>query len=372
VDPYDFDYKSAWKVFWMDRMEEILKENIEKKKTMLREKLELPEGYEEPSRSDKKRSLSPIAYCDISSDDSTSDDYHYQPKRRFPQKSPVRRFMATSSPAHSPNTSLEYNESVSFVSVCRLLAALETELGSLAPKILELLSQSLAMERILPNSSDTELMTSENLLLLETVKEKMKGLLIANLVPSPKVAAIKTSVQNIAKLIHQTPVKILEPSETTKEDKEKVELAGKIAKALKAHGKEDCTPEELEVLVEIFLEHEDSETEESPPEPEKIGTNFEILSYDELEILVRNFSDLDTDEQNQLIKFLSELEKNDPEKVDSLRKFVDVTEEKAVEVVDDDDPEDYNIAEAVKNVVAHVGITTNLTDNLLNIRAMRR
>jgi hypothetical protein len=355
----------------MDRMEEILKEKIEKTKKLLREKLELPENHEEPSKSDKKRSLSPLVYYSISSDDSTLDDYYHKPKRRPLQMPPVRRFMVASSPTHSPSTVVDFKEPVSFVSVCRLLSALEVELGSLAPKILELLSQSLALERISPNSSDTELMTSENLLLLETVKEKMKGLLIANLVPLPKVAAIKTSVQNIAKLIHQTPVKVVPEKllETTKEDSEKVELAGRIAKVLKAHGKEDCTPEELEVLVEIFLEHEDSDTDEGSPQPEKVSTNFEILSYDELEILVRNFSDLDTDEQNQLIKFLSELEKTDPEKVNSLRRFVD-TDENADD--NDDDSEDYNIAEAVKSVVANVGIATNITDNLLDIRAMRR
>jgi hypothetical protein len=58
-----------------------------------------------------------------------------------------------------------------------------------------------------------------------------------------KMTAVKKCIQNIAKLIHQTPVKsiVKKPEASSKECVEKVRLAGEIAAALKAQGNEDCS-----------------------------------------------------------------------------------------------------------------------------------
>jgi len=58
---------------------------------------------------------------------------------------------------------------VNIVSVLRLLTALEERLGSLGPKIIDLLAQALALEKKEANSSETLLDNEINLVMFETV-----------------------------------------------------------------------------------------------------------------------------------------------------------------------------------------------------------
>ncbi|KMZ08911.1 uncharacterized protein CG7065 [Drosophila simulans] len=94
------------------------------------------------------------------------------------------------------------------VSVLRMLSAVEEHLGSLGPKALNLLSKALAMEMVKPNSAEDLLLNEDNCVFLETTKEKLKGILIAEVLDDPqKVRVVKKLITNIAAVIFQATVK---------------------------------------------------------------------------------------------------------------------------------------------------------------------
>ncbi|XP_016984709.1 uncharacterized protein CG7065 [Drosophila rhopaloa] len=113
------------------------------------------------------------------------------------------------SPAVSTNKDKESSDSVeegplTVVSVLRMLSAVEEHLGSLGPKALNLLSKALAMEMVQPNAADDLLMNDDNCVFLETTKEKLKGILIAEVLDDPqKVRVVKKLITNIAAIIFQ-------------------------------------------------------------------------------------------------------------------------------------------------------------------------
>lgn len=90
------------------------------------------------------------------------------------------------------------------VAVLRLLTALEDHLGSLGPKVVDLLGKALALEKVKANSSDDMLMNDDHCVFFETIKEKLKGLLIADVLEDQqKVRAVKKAIKNIAAIVHQ-------------------------------------------------------------------------------------------------------------------------------------------------------------------------
>lgn len=94
------------------------------------------------------------------------------------------------------------------VAVLRLLTALEDHLGSLGPKVVDMLGKALALEKVKGNSSDDLLMNEDHCVFFETIKEKLKGLLIADVLEDPqKVRAVKRAIKNIAAIVHQVTTK---------------------------------------------------------------------------------------------------------------------------------------------------------------------
>lgn len=363
VNPDSYNYKDDWAVFWKNRMEEILLEKIEIKKSSLREKLSLPNDLNRRSQV-RRRSPEASSYETISSDDEKSKVEYQQSKkrRRFMEFPPCYQHDLSQNnfepQKHEPLITYE-NETVSFVTVCRLLSALESDLGSLAANVIELLSKAIALEKAEANKSD-ELMTTENMLFLETVKEKMKGVLVVNVMPSQKVAAIKRCIQNIAKLIHTTPLINTSETRPSSEDEEKKKLAEKIATALIAQGKKDCTAEELDVLVDIFLINNDDTANKTVQKPETQTSNLEALTNQDFKTLLENFAELENDEQSHIIKYLTDLEEQDPQRLEELRNYVtidptviaDGNNNNPAEI--DDDSDDYNLVEAISSVIANV------------------
>lgn len=113
---------------------------------------------------------------------STSEDDYGRDKRRR------KNYSSCSSSVQSLKNVNVVVDSVSFVSVLRILSVLEDDLGSvLSNKVIDLLAKSLELERVMPNSSNELLMTRENFIVLETIKEKLKGLLIVEMLSSKKV-----------------------------------------------------------------------------------------------------------------------------------------------------------------------------------------
>ncbi|XP_052865542.1 uncharacterized protein CG7065-like [Anopheles cruzii] len=170
-------------------------------------------------------------------------------------------------------------ESINFIAVFRLLTALEDYLGSLGPKVIDLLSKGLALEKVKANSADDLLMNEDNSMFLETVKEKLKGHMMAGTIDPLKVSAIKKAIQNIASLLHEAskrepvapkPVEeevsrdsqaasesgaasIAASSDRGRSGLDKAAIAGQLAKALVAQGKIDFSTEELEQLINVYI-----------------------------------------------------------------------------------------------------------------------
>uniref|UniRef100_A0AAG5CUY8 Matrin-type domain-containing protein n=1 Tax=Anopheles atroparvus TaxID=41427 RepID=A0AAG5CUY8_ANOAO len=168
------------------------------------------------------------------------------------------------------------NVPLNFIAVCRLLTAFEEYLGSLGPKVIDLMAKALALEKVKANSADDLLLNEDNCMLLETVKEKLKGHMMAETIDPPKMAPIKKAVRNIARLLHEasklepvnkpaeeelsrdslsfsevnTPVAPMAPSVS---GLDKIAIAEQLAKALVAQGKVDFTTEELEQLINVYI-----------------------------------------------------------------------------------------------------------------------
>uniref|UniRef100_A0A182QMJ9 Uncharacterized protein n=1 Tax=Anopheles farauti TaxID=69004 RepID=A0A182QMJ9_9DIPT len=175
---------------------------------------------------------------------------------------------------------------LNFIAVCRLLTAFEEYLGSLGPKVNDLLSKALALEKVKANSADDLLLNEDNCMFLETVKEKLKGHMMAETIDPPKMVPIKKAVRNIARLLHEAskreqPVK--PPDEELSRDSlgvatsvisaegigggvggstgglsidrsiDKVAVAEQLAKSLVAQGKTDFSTEELEQLINVYV-----------------------------------------------------------------------------------------------------------------------
>ena len=161
-----------------------------------------------------------------------------QNKRPKPQpilverREPVDRTLPQRSPPRS-------NEPTTLITTCRLLTSLEQELGLLAQKVLDLLSKSIAFEREHSKPSDELLFENENLILIETVKEKIIGMQMAHLISQNRIKAVEKAICEITKLIGQHEIMI------------------SIKKTLKEMGKDEAAPEEIEMLKAMFMKKKD-------------------------------------------------------------------------------------------------------------------
>lgn len=165
---------------------------------------------------------------------------------------------------HTEQEPEEEDGDINVISVLRLLTALEEKLGSLGPKIIELLAQALAMEKNEANSSETILDSEINCVLFETVKEKLKGQLLAGLVEYTQEKAYKNAIKKIASVIHFAGERKKEREAQQKRKIDPVKVPGvgavdkaaiakQIATALVMQGKTDVSQAELEQLINAVV-----------------------------------------------------------------------------------------------------------------------
>lgn len=95
---------------------------------------------------------------------------------------------------------IHFENPLNIITVLRQLSVLEFQLGSYASHVITLLSSGLAMERVKPQSS-VDLLTKENVIFLELVKEKLKGQLLAGVVQKSMVKATLFCIKNIEELL---------------------------------------------------------------------------------------------------------------------------------------------------------------------------
>nr|XP_036221287.1 uncharacterized protein CG7065 [Bactrocera oleae]XP_036221288.1 uncharacterized protein CG7065 [Bactrocera oleae] len=173
----------------------------------------------------------------------------------------------------------EDNGPLTVVAVLRLLTALEDHLGSLGPKVVDLLGKALALEKVKANSADDLLFNEDHVVFFETIKEKLKGILIADVLDDQqKIRAVKKAIKNIATVIHQVSTKgnssninntevakINNNGESgikvNKSDSVSIKelpfdrqvISTKLAAALVFQGREDVSTEDMDKLIFIFL-----------------------------------------------------------------------------------------------------------------------
>lgn len=177
------------------------------------------------------------------------------------------------------------DEPLTVVSVLRLLTALEEKLGSLGPKVIDLLAKALALEKVKANSADDMLINEDNCVIFETIKEKLKGQLIAGVIEPNKINAVKRAVKNVAAIIHLVSKKPKEevseeaskaateakppadaaPSVSSIDITDKATIAKNIAAALIMQGKTDITSEQLEELIGVYTQMAQKAKESKEP-----------------------------------------------------------------------------------------------------------
>lgn len=94
-------------------------------------------------------------------------------------------------------------EPITIISVLSLLSAFENLLGSLGPKMIELMTEAIAMETVGINFSNTLLDDMNHCIIFETTKEKLKGLLSAGIVEDNTIVAVKRTIRHMDVLIDE-------------------------------------------------------------------------------------------------------------------------------------------------------------------------
>lgn len=107
-------------------------------------------------------------------------------------------------------------ECLTLIAVLRILTVFEDYLGSLGPKILDLLSKAIALEKVKPNLADEMLMNETNSVLLELCKEKLTGLLLAEIIERHKIRGVKKAIKNIKAMVKTIDRKVEEKVESEK------------------------------------------------------------------------------------------------------------------------------------------------------------
>lgn len=423
-DPSTHDFKPEWILSWSKRMQEIHDEEINEKTEKLKNKIlgdinmdksssESPsKDSPPPSFSKDKKPIIDLKHSWhknlVSEGDERESDITNKPyndkKPRVAGASPINSDSEDSiievNDHNKPREKIQIENPLNVITVLRQLSVLENQLGLLAPKIVDLLSKGLVMEKIEPKSS-IKLLTPENCVMFETVKEKLKGQLLAGVVKKSLVNATMFSIRNIEKLMQlapkfvptssmlnstststPTPVPVIVPGVGVID---KMAIAQQITQALLAQGKIDVTQEELETLINAVVGMVQSGDNlqgtknllanlnngnilktvyGSVSKKEEVEKkNLAQLSQGDIINLLKNFKDLTTDEQDGLITYLKDLWEKNPDDVKKFRKYIDMGPSSLKEVTsmfkdendddnddDDDDDDNYELSEVCKAV----------------------
>ncbi|KAJ0181364.1 hypothetical protein K1T71_003449 [Dendrolimus kikuchii] len=291
------------------------------------------------------------------------------------------------------------------VATLRLLVALEDYLGSLGPKIVDLLGQAIKMEKEKANSSEELLDQDAALVLIETAKEKLKGAVQADLVPHTAAPAVRAAVVRAAATLHEADNrarnKPKQPPVAKKAESvpvagvgevDRAQIAQQMAEALIAQGKTDVSAEELAQLVDAVVGMAEAKKRTADAgaakasgtasalqmlqsaynendkkiEKEDAPDAMDGLSDSDLETLLKNFNELSAEEQHSLIAFLKKLETKEPARVERLRQYVsaaasnkpdDEPKERAstnLVTIESDDDDDYTVEEVFKSATQKV------------------
>lgn len=414
-DPNTYDFKPEWILSWSKRMQEIHDEEINERIEKLKHKILGDMNLDKSSSESPPRDSSPLK--DKKSVVDTKNSWHNNLESEIEEREPdiinkpsidKKPRVAGASPINSdsedsinelneqnkPREKIKIENPLNVITVLRQLSVLENQLGLLAPKIVDLLSKGLVMEKLEPKSS-IKLLTPENCVMFETVKEKLKGQLLAGIVKRSLVNATMFSIRNIEKLMQLAPKFVptlnmlkdtITPLPASKPTPiivpgvgiiDKFAIAQQITQALLAQGRENVTQDELETLINAVVGMAQSADniqgaknllsnlnnsgdvlktayDEVIKKEEVEKKNLDQLSQGDIINLLKNFRDLTTDEQDGLITYLKTLWEKNPDEVKKYRKYIDMGPSNLKEVTsmfkEEDDDDNYELSDVCKAV----------------------
>lgn len=169
---------------------------------------------------------------------------------------------------HNDGTSIAsevVEEPTTIISVFSLLFAYENYLGSLAPKMLELMTEAIIMEKRCVNSSNRLLDDKDHCIAFETISEKLKGFLRADLVEATERSAIELTIEKMGVLVQEanarknptanriTAMQTSSMASPT-ESHDRSAIASKLLLALKEQGRNDISAAELAHFVDQYIQ----------------------------------------------------------------------------------------------------------------------
>uniref|UniRef100_A0A146KRS1 Uncharacterized protein CG7065 n=1 Tax=Lygus hesperus TaxID=30085 RepID=A0A146KRS1_LYGHE len=290
-DPNTYDFKPEWIVYWGKRMKEINDEEFRLKSEDLKREMNAMDDENGPSNDlvdispvssederevtveDIKNTWKGLTGTELSGPPAPKK---VSPSPWEPSTTPVPVQPLIQAQAEPPKRDV----APPVIHCLRMLSVLEHQLGSLAPRILHLLSKALGLERRGPNYCMTLLEDPEIHVFFETVKEKLRGHLMAGVVERHLVSAARGVINVIDKMLKMNPPKSLPTIETNIfkpnpfaanphpvpaaipaapvvvpgiGEIDKMAVAQQIAGALIAQGRMDVTTEELEQLINAVV-----------------------------------------------------------------------------------------------------------------------
>lgn len=122
-------------------------------------------------------------------------------KSHIPLKKPKQSMDLIQISDESESDEMEVDPNITLIAVLRILTAFEDYLGSLGPKIIDLLAKAVALEKVKPNLADDLLMNEENSILLDTCKEKLTGQIMAGILEERKMKGVKTAIKHVSAIV---------------------------------------------------------------------------------------------------------------------------------------------------------------------------
>lgn len=195
------------------------------------------------------------------------------------------------------------------ISVLRVLTALENMLGSLGPKLIYLLQTAIAMDKSNAHSSETLLYDNNNCILFETIQEKLKGLLIADLVEPNLRNVVKKAIRDMTYLIDQAAVNsknfYMQPPPKQPTPPASFERKSPQADACTYTEETILPPEHVLPSAEINNDATDDED----------GPSAVTLEDYEIKVLLEKFINLSDKDKCNFTSYLSRLKATDPDRI---------------------------------------------------------
>jgi hypothetical protein len=198
-----------------------------------------------------------------------------------------------------------------------MLVALEDSLGSLGPSIMGLLTRALSSERREVGSSSKLLNEDPTCVdLLDTSKEKLKGLISAGFLDGVKGTAASRAIENVTRLLKQPSV--TSHSSTSSDGPAGFNMASLISN-LQAVGLlrplQSTTTLPSAIGSPSLAELKDKDS--TPSASNSYESHFEkdqLFNGEELKTLILNFRTLTAQQKRDLVKYLRRLEERLPER----------------------------------------------------------